>query len=649
MAENSMIVENSMFAGYRITEKLSVHHDGEREVYHAVDAEGQNVVLTVYNTNCKRYATDSKTRTCQVDFIDEVRFCKEYAEAAESKDTIGLPKFLGYGVDTYNHHRYAWMAQEYVEGNSLDDEIISQGVISIKDAMEIVKRLSQVITAVAGFTRGGGHYNITSDNIIVRYDKDILVDARLIGFGNIGSSYNGHSLIGENCLDYRFRAPETFKGIFNLRSDIYSLGMVVLLMFTGYSANVCKKINTVGTGNDRTGLPHVNSKEFYNALWNVAKNNLSRALCLVLRKATNISPELRFSTVAKLYGFLSKVESSLTKIRHATEDDEDDEDDVPPLGRMRPECTWEGSEIHQPALAESREATFNESAEGCGLDEVAGMSELKALLRRDFVRIIHNPEFAQAYGIKPSNCTLLYGPQGCGKTFIAEKAAQESGLKYKIVNPSELGSIYVHGSQQKIAELFAEAEKNGPMILIFDEFDAIVPKRDSSLSSNQANEVNEMLTQLNNCASRGIYVLATTNRPTLIDPAVMRKGRTDRTVYVPLPDMKTRTELFRLAIGKRPHVDIDFRCLASATDNFAGSDIAYIVEETARRCFEDTLDGKQQDPIPLSMPRLLETISSTQPSVSKSQREEFLKLKAIMENQGHAERKKVGFALATDR
>ena len=77
-------------------------------------------------------------------------------------------------------------------------------------------------------------------------------------------------------------------------------------------------------------------------------------------------------------------------------------------------------------------------------------------------------------------------------------------LKYKIVNPSELGSIYVHGSQQKIAELFAEAEKNGPMILIFDEFDAIVPKRDSDLNGNQSNEVNEMLTQLNNCASRGI-------------------------------------------------------------------------------------------------------------------------------------------------
>lgn len=90
------------------------------------------------------------------------------------------------------------------------------------------------------------------------------------------------------------------------------------------------------------------------------------------------------------------------------------------------------------------------------------------------------------------------------------------------------------------------------MILIFDEFDAIVPKRDNDLNGNQANEVNEMLTQLNNCASRGIYVLATTNRPSLLDPAIMRKGRIDRTVYVSLPDKEARAELFRIEIEKRP-------------------------------------------------------------------------------------------------
>lgn len=210
----------------------------------------------------------------------------------------------------------------------------------------------------------------------------------------------------------------------------------------------------------------------------------------------------------------------------------------------------------------------------------------------------------------------------------------------------ELGSIYVHGSQQKIAELFAEAEKNGPMILIFDEFDALVPKRNNELNVNQANEVNEILTQLNDCASRGIYVLATTNRPNLLDSAIMRKGRVDRMVYVSFPDQDALAELFRLEIEKRPYADIDYELLARSTVNYTGSDISYIVEESARRCFEETLDGGLDQPVPISMARLMEVIENTRSSVSDAQRKEYLDLKARMEDkQPDGGRNKVGFVL----
>ena len=184
------------------------------------------------------------------------------------------------------------------------------------------------------------------------------------------------------------------------------------------------------------------------------------------------------------------------------------------------------------------------------------------------------------------------------------------------------------------------------MILIFDEFDAIVPKRDSDLNGNQANEVNEMLTQLNNCASRGIYVLATTNRPSLLDPAIMRKGRIDRTVYVSLPDKEARAELFRIEVEKRPNVGIDYGLLAKATENYTGSDISFIVEESARLCFEETLDRQFEEPLPLSMTRLMDVIKNTHPSVSEIQRKEYLQLKAKMDDkQFDNGRKKVGFAL----
>lgn len=644
MFKASMIKNNTEFAGYKVVRKLSRHHDFEREVYMATDGDGRNVALTVFDIKCRRYATDRSTRKRQPDFIEEVRFYNACAAAAGYADVLGLPKYLGCGIDTYIRHRYGWVAQEYIKGDSLDAEIRRQEVIPLKDALEIVKRVSFIVDAVARFTRGGGHYNISANNIIVRYEGDELKDVRLVGFTNIGTSYSGNSPIGEDELDKRFRAPETHKGIHSHKSDIYSLGMVLLLMLTGYPKVITTERYSIDLGCATVDMTDISSMEFYKALWKLGDKNLSNVLRLVLRKATDISPTGRFATIEKFNEFLAKIEKQELKTHTITEETKPE----------RATATFGYRGGPQPAIPLIETAgiigttnTLKKSkSKREALDEVAGMDDLKALFRRDFIRIVRNPKVAQAYGIKPSNCTLLYGPQGCGKTFIAEKAAQESGLKYKIVNPSELGSIYVHGSQQKIAELFAEAEKNGPMILIFDEFDAIVPKRDSDLNGNQANEVNEMLTQLNNCASRGIYVLATTNRPSLLDPAIMRKGRIDRTVYVSLPDNEARAELFRIEIEKRPNVGIDYELLAKATENYTGSDISFIVEESARLCFEETLDRQLEEPLPLSMPRLMDVIKNTHSSVSEIQRKEYLELKAKMEDkQADSGRKKVGFVL----
>lgn len=643
MQRRQLLTNNTDFADYTVVRKLSRYHDGEREVYLATDAEGRNVALTVFNIKCWRYATDRSARKRHPDFIEEVRFYKACAVAAGYTEVMGLPKYLGCGIDTYSRHRYGWVAQEYIEGDSLDAEIRRQEVIPLKDALEIVRRVSFIVDAVARFTRGGGHYNISPDNIIVRYEGDELKDVRLVDFTNIGTSYSGNSPIGEDDLDKRFRAPETHKGIHSHKSDIYSLGMVLLLMLTGYPKVITTEHYSIDLGCATVDMTDISSMDFYKALWKLGDKNLSNALRLVLRKATDISPTGRFATIDKLNEFLQKVEKKQIRTHTVTEEEDVDNRAMMLHPNMHRAVPLIDGKIELIGIQSEK---IHKEVARHGLDEVAGMSEIKALFRRDFIRIVRNPKVAQAYGIKPSNCTLLYGPQGCGKTFIAEKAAQESGLKYKVVNPSELGSIYVHGSQQKIAELFDEAEKNGPMILIFDEFDALVPKRDSDLNGNQANEVNEMLTQLNNCASRGIYVLATTNRPSLLDPAIMRKGRVDRTVYVSLPDKEARAELFKLEIEKRPCVDMDYELLAKETDNYTGSDISYIVEESARQCFEETLDRGLDEPLPLSMSRLMKVIKNTRSSVSEAQRKEYLQLKAKMEDkQPDSGRKKVGFVL----
>lgn len=637
MGTNSFFKPDTEFAGYKVVSKLSQHHDGVREVYEALNGEGSKVVLTVFDIESQRYSGGFDVNAFQPESIDEIRFYKAHSSICRSVYTKGIAEYRDSGICSYNGRNYVWVAQEFVDGERLDEIIRHHKTISELQVLEIFKRLASVIEATALFTNGGGHYNISTDNILVRYEQGNLTDVRLIGFSNMGSTCNGKTHLDIYSLDKRFQASETNKGIFNHRTDIYSLGMVLLLMLAGYPRAIQSGGCSIASKAVNADTTDITPEDFYKSVWKRANRQLTSSFRSILGKATECNPANRFASVGKFKDFLTLLENRLKReISVSTEESA-------PLRAFGGNNTFRRA---VPLVADMEKVDISLDVESNALDEVAGMADLKALFRRDFIRIVRNPKVAQAYGIKPSNCTLLYGPQGCGKTFIAEKAAQESGLKYKIVNPSELGSIYVHGSQQKIAELFAEAEKNGPMILIFDEFDAIVPKRDSDLNGNQANEVNEMLTQLNNCASRGIYVLATTNRPSLLDPAIMRKGRIDRTVYVSLPDNEARAELFRIEIEKRPNAGIDYELLAKATENYTGSDISFIVEESARLCFEETLDRQLDEPLPLSMTRLMDVIKNTHPSVSEIQRKEYLELKAKMEDkQADNGRKKVGFVL----
>ena len=617
MEMKQILSASSEFKGYKVITKLSTHHDGEREVYQIWYGECQIGVLTLFDIRCERYAFDSVSKNEILDSIAEIRFLRE------NKDLEGIAEVLDYGVDAYNGHVYAWIVQEYVDEPSLQMIIDQNGVIKGKDCAAIGKKVGAVIEKIVSFTEGGGHYNINPEHVLVSIEDDELTSVHLIGFSNIGQSYAGKTPIDIKCLDKRFRAPEASKGIFNIKSDIYSLGMVMLVAATGYPEKIESGENCFYLGDAEINMEKIPVVDIHNAMWEKREGSLSKALRIILKKATSIYPAERFNSMERFMDFVAKCYRGQEK----------------PVGNREEKLNKEEATVDMTAR------DYEPPMSKKGFDSVAGMEELKKLFRRDFISIVKNPQIASAYGIKPSNCTLLYGPQGCGKTYIAEKAAQESGLKYKIVKPSDLGSIYIHGAQGKIAETFDEAQKEGPIILIFDEFDALVPKRNADMNESQASEVNEILTQLNNCAERGIYCLCTTNRPDKIDPAVMRKGRIDRSIYISLPDFEARKELFLLSLEGRP-VDETIDCgqLASVTEQFTCSDISYIVEETARMCFEETLDKELTDPIKITQERLLMVAKATLPSVTEPQLKEYLEIKAKMENkQIGIERKRVGF------
>lgn len=219
---------------------------------------------------------------------------------------------------------------------------------------------------------------------------------------------------------------------------------------------------------------------------------------------------------------------------------------------------------------------------------VAGMRDLKAMLERDVVLPLQEPAVYAQYRLELPNGILLYGPPGCGKTFIARKLAQVADYHFIEVKPGDLGSIYVHGTQGKIAELFDRARRQAPCMLFFDEMDAIAPNRGGdNIGHHYASEVNELLTRMNEAGKHRILVIGATNRIERMDPAMLRPGRLDKKFFVGPPDYEARVELLRLYLAGRPMERLDLHAIAAELENYTCAEIEHVVNEAARRALHD--------------------------------------------------------------
>lgn len=220
-----------------------------------------------------------------------------------------------------------------------------------------------------------------------------------------------------------------------------------------------------------------------------------------------------------------------------------------------------------------------------GFDCVAGMTDLKILLINDVLRPLLFPKKYKKFRLSIPNGILLYGPPGCGKTFIVQKLAEELGYNFIELNPSSVATPYVHGAVSNIAEVFEKAKQEAPSIVFIDEIEGLMPKREglSSFSDIKKEEVNEFLLQLNKAGENKILVVGATNRPHIIDTAILRSGRMDKRIYVSPPDFEARKELFKIYLSGRPYdKNMNFDKLAESTNGYACSDIELIVTEAAR-------------------------------------------------------------------
>jgi SpoVK/Ycf46/Vps4 family AAA+-type ATPase len=222
---------------------------------------------------------------------------------------------------------------------------------------------------------------------------------------------------------------------------------------------------------------------------------------------------------------------------------------------------------------------------GITLADVGGMQQVKDRLEAAFLAPMRNPELRQLYGKSLRGGLLLYGPPGCGKTFIARAVAGELGARFVSVGLADILDMYIGNSERNIAELFGLVRREAPCVLFLDEIDALGQKRSSTRNSAMRGAVVQLLTELDGVAGQneGVFVLAATNQPWDVDPALRRPGRLDRTLLVLPPDGEARESVFRYHLRSRPVEGIDLRRLAKATDGFSGADIAHVCETASER------------------------------------------------------------------
>lgn len=524
-------------------------------------------------------------------------------ELASSLNHMNLCSFVDSGKLERDGHQLLYIVTEYVKGENLNDRLYRGGSLSPMEIRQVMSALLSAINFIHTLDRPVIHNEITVENIMLDTVGN-LNNLKLIDFG--AARYadlkpDTKSWHGQNLY---YVASERFFGDGSTRSDLFSAGVVLYKLIFGIMP---WETNIAGMTLQEQVQAIVEKRNGPLALPNIQILEMDNDLLKVMVKALAPDPNQRFATAQE---FLDAIERKI-------------EIDAPPISMTRVNQTEEKSKM-QPK-------------QGNGFADVAGMSEIKSIMQKKIINILKDPQKAERFKIQIPNGMLLYGPPGCGKSFIAEKFAEEAGYNYVFIKSSDLASIYVHGSQEKIGALFEEARKNAPTILNFDEFEALVPNRSKINNSSESGEVNEFLSQMNNCGKDRIFIIASSNRPDLIDPAILRKGRMDKVIFIPVPDKEARQGIFEIHMKDRPaSSDIDYARLAELTENFVASDIAYIVNDAATRAFEDDVDITQS--------LLEEVIKENNPSVSPNELKSYEEMRKKMEEPGvKEERRRIGF------
>lgn len=544
------------------------------ETYRVKDENGKVLFLKLISfsqLNAYQYNSDGK--------IIEV-------EVASSLSHDNLCGFVDAGTLVHAGQQFAYIVTDFISGETVAQKMGREETLTVYEAKEIAKGVLKALSFIHSLERPIIHNEVTLQNAMIDLGSE-LKNAKLIDFGHARFLDLPPSTEDIGNVNPFYLAPERFNGVCSVHSDLYSVGVMLYQMIFGM-------------------LPWFIDLSQYKPE--------DRVRAILARRCSPLQiPSMNvFELDEQLINIMGKAMAYDINDRF-----QNAEEFIKAL---------EGSVVVEKPASSFKEAPSGKKTKklGHGFADVAGMSDLKEQLQSDVIDLLQNPGRAKELGLSIPNGLLFYGPPGCGKTFFAERFAEEIGCNYMYVLCSDVASPYIHGGQEKIASLFEEARKKAPTVLFLDEVEAMIMDRNKHNNVSEQGEVNEFLGQLNNCGEEGVMVIAATNKPKMIDPAALRAGRLELKYYIPQPDLETRKEIFKIGLkGRNTELGIDYEKLASLTENRVSSDIRLIIDTAARIVFKRKIEKISQQILEEAISKVEPTVSLEEIKQSEKIRDEF--------------------------
>lgn len=492
--------------------------------------------------------------------VFEIVFSKELS--AERNENI--IHYIDNGGFNNGGKEYRYLVTEFYQGQLLNESVEKEGVFDVEDASQIT------LCVLSGLkymhSKALLHNDITPSNIMLRELEDGMLQPTIIDLGHVSYMVMGRPnfLVGD--LAPFFRAPETYRGIYTPKSDVFSVGALLYFLIFGKAP---WETDLSDCGDNMTAVRD-KVKEARKAPLVLEREGLELPdfIKVILKKALSLTAAKRFASADAFFNTLME--------KLAPEDGENPEE---PAGDEsdRVMSSLEQALNNTQLGQEVRPVPFKQGS-GNGFDQVAGRDELKEQLRKEVIFALQHPDKAKLYQLPKINGILLYGPPGCGKSLVMESFAEELGFNYTLLKAADFGHIYQQGVLDNLQRIFDAASIKAPFVLGIDELEYLIP---ATGNEGVTKESVAMLNLMNGCAEKGILLVATSNNPDMVDPFLLRPGCIDRVFFVPQPDFEARKDIFRKHLSQRPCEEIDYDELAKLSDDFVAGDITETVNEAA--------------------------------------------------------------------